>query len=70
MESGDSEQYLFNIDEITSISNDYVTCVLESGDSGLWVGTWEGLNRFDRERRYSEDIFMGREIPSVSRITG
>ncbi|MFO7669260.1 MAG: two-component regulator propeller domain-containing protein [Bacteroidales bacterium] len=63
MESGSSEQYLFNIDEITSISNDYVTCVLESGDSGLWVGTWDGLNRFDRERKIFRRYFYGAGNP-------
>lgn len=61
MESGTSEQYLFNIDEITSISNDYVTCIEESGDSVLWVGTWEGLNRFDRDRKVFKRYFYGAE---------
>lgn len=63
VESGTSEQYLFNIDEITSISNDYVTCLEESGDSILWVGTWEGLNRFDRERKTFKRYFYGAEKP-------
>lgn len=61
MESGTSEQYLFNLDEITSISNDYVTCLEESGDSILWVGTWEGLNRYDRERKTFKRYFYSAE---------
>ena len=63
MESGSSEQYLFDIDKITSISNDYVTCIAESGESEMWVGTWDGLNRFDRERKSFKRYYYGAENP-------
>ena len=63
LESGSSEQFLFNIDDMSSISNDYVTCIAESGDSAMWVGTWEGLNHFDRENQVFRRYFYSAAYP-------
>ena len=64
LESDTSVQFLFNIDNINSISNDYVTCIAQSIDSSLWVGTWEGLNHFDSERKDFRRYFYGAENPN------
>ena len=39
--------YQNNPEDITTISNNHVTVIIDPGDSTLWVGTWFGLNRFD-----------------------
>lgn len=62
-ESGNSAQYLSRIENLSSISNDYVTCITEKEDSVLWVGTWEGLNLFDRKNKNFKRYFYGAENP-------
>jgi signal transduction histidine kinase/streptogramin lyase len=39
--------YLYDPDNPSTISNDHVTAIIEDKKSTLWVGTWEGLNKFD-----------------------
>lgn len=61
LETGSSLQYLFDIDDITTISNDYVTCLQETDSVNLWLGTWEGLNKFDREKNQFKRYFYTAE---------
>ncbi len=46
-QNGTFTAYQNNPEDVTSISNDHVTAILDAGNSTLWVATWFGLNRFD-----------------------
>ncbi len=50
-------RYLYDVDDPTTLSNNFVECMYEAANGTLWIGTQAGLNKFDKEngtfRRYT-----------------
>lgn len=46
-QSGPSKYSLHQLDNRYGLSNSAVNCILQDSDGMLWVGTWDGLNRYD-----------------------
>ena len=60
--------------EVNSITNDFVTALIEDQDGDLWIVTGNGLNKFDREKeefihyKYSPDDPFSSDSIGVSSI--
>jgi ligand-binding sensor domain-containing protein len=52
---------------ITSLSNNFVTAIMEDAAGSIWVGTLNGLNRLDK---YSSGFILLRHIPGNSNTIG
>ena len=66
----DGENYTVyerSLNDSNSISNSFPLCIVEDKDGNIWVGTTEGLNKYDRERgiwhRYFHDPGSANCIP-------
>ncbi|MBC7387651.1 MAG: hypothetical protein H7329_00430, partial [Opitutaceae bacterium] len=46
-ESEHFTRYLHNPNDLNSLSNNNIICVFVSTKGIIWIGTWEGINRFD-----------------------
>lgn len=48
------EHFRNDPDDSTTLSNDMINVITESGDGEIWIGTWMGLNRFDKATKTFE----------------
>jgi len=46
-QSNESAYTLLQLDNRYGLSNSAVNCLLQDSDGMLWIGTWDGLNRYD-----------------------
>jgi len=58
-------RFQYDPDDLTSLSNNYVTHILEENDTVLWVGTVGGLNRLDRRVGKFERFLHNPDDPST-----
>lgn len=57
---GSSAYSLHQLDNRYGLSNSAVNCILQDSDGMLWVGTWDGLNRYDGQEFH---VFNFRDLP-------
>jgi signal transduction histidine kinase/ligand-binding sensor domain-containing protein len=63
----DFTEYLFNPDDSTTLSNNWVYSIAEDGESNIWVGTKGGLNKYIRkENRFKRISFIAGYTGSIS----
>ncbi len=52
------QNYRSRQEDAFSLSHDHVTCLYRDKDGSLWVGTKEGLNRFDERNKMFERYYI------------
>ncbi|MCR5862097.1 hypothetical protein LRS05_08040 [Flavobacterium sp. J372] len=43
----DAKYSIEQLDNATGLSNSSVNCIFQDSQNLIWIGTWDGLNRFD-----------------------
>ncbi|MFV0468809.1 MAG: two-component regulator propeller domain-containing protein, partial [Dysgonomonas sp.] len=55
--------YKHNLNDITTIGDNYIRCIQEDGQKNLWIGTTNGLNKFDRKTNTFERFYIESDKP-------
>lgn len=56
--------FRFDNSDPTSLSNDQINCLHVARDSSVWVGTYNGLNRFDPQTQQFQRYFESDGLPN------